>query len=120
MTVYRAPTEQERTLLRIVTLGYPELEAQIECCEVAEYDPPGYCDVHVLSGPPCPGPDHCDGPSLSIKIPMIAYIETILWIDERGMLANIEFVSYMGPADGVYEAFIRGAADGTLVYKKDD
>ena len=46
------PTADEHSFLRIVTRGYPELEAQVESCEVSAYDPAGYCDVRVGSGPP--------------------------------------------------------------------
>src|SRR5579884_3823298 len=52
---YRAPTELEREFLRVCTRGYPELEAQIESCEVADYDATGWCDVRVLKGPPLLG-----------------------------------------------------------------
>lgn len=113
---FHTPTTEELAFLRIVTRGYPELQAQIESCEVADYDPDGYCDVRVLSGPPSPEIDHCDGPSLLTCEPNLRSTETILWID-RGMLASVEIVEYPISSDGVYARYIEGDRDSKLTYR---
>ena|SRR5260370_10906298 len=120
MTNFRTPTEQERAFLRIVTSGYSELRAQVESCEVADYDPDGYCDVRVLTGPPSPIRDHCNGPSLQTGIQATPIVETILWIDGEGMLDNVEFVSFGEPLDAMYERFISAAVEAKLSYNSHD
>lgn len=116
MTDFRTPTADERSFLRIVTLGYAELEAQIESCDVADYDPDGYCDVRVAAGPPSPVHEHCDGPSLITGVEDRPIIETLLWINHEGMLDTIEFIQAGERFENIYLLFIRAAADAALIY----
>lgn len=113
---FHTPTTEERAFLRIVTRAYPELRAQIESCEVADYDPDGYCDVRVLSGPPSPEVDHCDGPSLVTYEPHLRTAETILWISASGMLNTIEIMEYPSSSDDIYQYYIEGDRDSQLTY----
>jgi hypothetical protein len=117
MTNFRSPTTEERAFLRIVTFGHPELEAQIESCEITDYDPDGYCDVRVRCGPPSRIGEACDGPSLLIGDKREPLIQTMLWTNNEGMLDTIEFLVLPGGSDkNIYERYIRAAADGNLVY----
>lgn len=110
---YRPPSEKELAFLRIVTRGYPDLEVQIESCEVEEYDETGYCNVRVLDGPR--GDDGmADGPSLTTDA---FHIETILWFRDNGWLDSVEVIEYATTSTGeVYQTFIDGAAASALVY----
>ena len=117
---FHAPTELERAFLRAVTDGYPELREQIESCLVADYDSTGYCDVHILAGPPTPKRMHrYNGPSLVNDAPDSPLIETILLVDQRGFLDNVEIVDYGGQRDDVYQAFVTAAAESRLTYHVD-
>jgi hypothetical protein len=111
-----APNEVERSFLQIVTLGYPELHAQVMSCEVDDYDLDGYCDIHVISGPSAPVKGSCDGPSLR-EATNLPEIDTILWINDEGFLENVEVVGYGAPVDNIYERFIEGARASKLRYK---
>ncbi len=113
---FHVPNEAEQSFLRLVTLGYPELQAQITSCEVDDYDPDGYCDIHVISGPPSPVKGSCDGPSLH-EAPNLPEIDTILWINNEGFLLNVEIVGYGVPVNNIYERFIEGARASKLRYK---
>lgn len=113
---FRAPNEVERSFLQIVTLGYPELEAQVMSCEVDDYDSDGYCDIHVISGPPSPVKGSCDGPSLR-EAPHLPEVDTILWINNEGLLESVEIVGYGAPVDNIYERFVEGAKASKLRYK---
>ena len=114
---FHTPTAEELAFLRIVTRAYPELQAQIESCEVADYDPDGYCDVRVLSGPIAPQRDHCDGPSFVTYEPQLRTTETILWISEHGMLKSIEIVEYPRSFDNVYRRYIEADRNSQLTYR---
>jgi hypothetical protein len=117
---FHAPTELERAFLRIVTVGYPELQAQVESCVVADYDPDGYCDIRISNGPPSPKRrGYCQGPSLETGIPRSPLIETLLWINEDGMLVNIEFLEVGEPIGDIYQHFVVGAAESKLRYQHD-
>ncbi len=116
---YRAPTDLERAFLRVVTLGFPELEKQIECCEVAPYDPTGWCYVRVDCGPPLPIHNPADGPSLSSDDPNHPFIEILLWTNDDGMLKWVEIVDY-GPKptlENAYQLFVDAAKSGRLGYR---
>ena len=114
---FHSPTTEELAFLRIVTRAYPELQAQVESCEVADYDPDGYCDVRVLSGPASPEIDHCDGPSLVTYEPHLRTTETILWISARGMLDTIEIIEFPRTFDNVYKRYIEGDRDSKVTYR---
>jgi hypothetical protein len=108
--LYRSPTDLERAFLRVVTRGYPELESQIESCEMADYDPTGWCYVRVRGGTPSPIHQYADGPSLITgerRLPDLC-LETILWTNEQGILHTIEIVNYL---DSVVENPLRAFVD---------
>jgi hypothetical protein len=111
-----APNGVERSFLQLVTLGYPELQAQETSYEVDNYDPDGYCDVRVISGPPSPVKGSCDGPSLH-DAPNLPGIHTILWINDEGFLDNIEIVGFGESVNNIYKRFIEGARASKLRYK---
>jgi hypothetical protein len=115
-TEYHTPTAAELAFLRIVTRGYPELEAQVELCEISAYDPTGYCDVRVRSGPPFRR-ERVDGPSLVVHDSGPRFIETLLWLNEDGFLDNIEVIEYSDRTDNVYGRFIESARNGNLTYR---
>jgi hypothetical protein len=111
---YHPPSEKELAFLRIVTRGYPNLEAQVESCEVEEYDETGYCNVRVLAGPRIEN-DMANGPTLVVDG---VFIETILWFRDNGWLDSVEVVEYAPINVGdVYQAFIDAVAMSTLVYR---
>jgi hypothetical protein len=116
---YRAPTELESAFLRVVTQGFPELESQIESCEVTDYDPTGWCYVHVTCGPPSPTANPVDGPTLKTGDPNNPFVETILWTNDAGMLKSVEVVEYgRGPSpDNPYELFVEAAKSRRLDYR---
>jgi hypothetical protein len=117
---FRAPTELELAFLRAVTDGYPELREQIESCLVADYDPDGYCDVQILGGPPTPRRmAQYEGPSLVSDIPDSPLVDTILWVDQRGFLDNVEIVDYGARRDDAYQRFVTAAAESRLTYHVD-
>ena len=90
---FHKPTEPERAFLRLVTFGYPELAAQIENCEVDDFDLDGYCDIRIMSGPPSATKNTMyDGPSLVPELPYKPSIETILWVDDSGYLSSVEVI----------------------------
>lgn len=113
---YHTPTAEELSFLRIVTRGYPELEAQVESCEVSAYDPAGYCDVRVGSGPPFRR-ERVDGPSLGIQDSGPRFVETLLWMNEDGFLNTIEVIEYPDFMGNVYERYIESARDAHLTYR---
>ena len=115
-TEYHAPTAEELAFLRIVTRGYPELEAQVESCEISAYDPTGYCDVRVGSGPPFRR-EHVDGPSLGIQDSEPRFIEILLWMNEDGFLITIEVMEYPDFTENVYGRYIESARNGNLTYR---
>ncbi len=116
---FHEPTELERAFLRIVTLDYPESAAQIENCEVDDYDLTGYCDVRICSGTPSHAKNAmCDGPSLPAQPPCIPLVDTILWIDDSGYLRSIEVVVYGEPLDDVYQRFVKAASRAELQYHR--
>lgn len=107
---YHTPTGLERAFLRVVTTGYPELQRQVEACEVDDYDEDGYCDVHVLVGPPSPiVSGQADGPRLVPSTPSEPFAEIILWTDERGMLSTVEIVDFGSGLATPYQAFTAAA-----------
>ena len=115
---FHKPTEPERAFLRLVTFRYPELAAQIEDCEVDDFDLEGYCDVRVMSGPPSVTKNTMlDGPALAAELPQNSDIETILWVDDSGYLSSVEFISFEQCFDDVYERFVEAARRGVLRYK---
>jgi hypothetical protein len=113
---FHAPNEVEQSFLQLVTLGYPELQAQATSCEVDDYDPDGYCDVHVISGPPSRCKGSCDGPSLR-EAPNLPEVDSILWINDEGFLESVEIVGYGLPVNDIYKRFIDGAMASKLRYK---
>jgi len=113
---FHAPDDQERAFLRTVTKGYPELQAQVESCKVDQYDPEGYCDVLVISGPPSPIADSCDGPSL-FDDPSLPEVDTILWINDVGFLDSVEIVGYGSLLNSIYQRFGDAAKASRLRYR---
>jgi hypothetical protein len=113
---FHTPNDREQAFLRIVTIGYPELQAQIESCEVDDYDPDGYCDVRVISGPPLSIKEQCEGPSL-LDEPTLPEVDVILWISNVGFLDSVELVGYGSPLRDIYERFIDAAKVSKLRYK---
>ena len=100
---YRMPTDRERCFLVILTHGHPELERQVESCEISDYDPTGYYEVCVISGPPVPQPAYhhpIDGPAV-MGNPKYPLFEVLLWINDRGLLDSIEILEVR--ADGMAE-----------------
>lgn len=83
--------------MRVVTHGFPELEKQIECCEVADYDPTGWCCVRVTRVPPSPIVNPADGPTVRTGDPKNPFLEIILWTNIAGMLKSAEIVDYGAP-----------------------
>jgi hypothetical protein len=117
---FRTPTDLERAFLRAVTEGYPELREQIESCLVADYDPDGYCDVKVLSGPAMPKRiAQYVGPSLLNDMPGSSLVDSILWVDDHGFLNNVEIVDYGARRDDIYQRFVTAAAESRLTYHLD-
>jgi hypothetical protein len=116
---YRAPTALELAFLRAVTLGFPELADQIESCEVADYDPTGWCYVRVISGQPSRVVNPIDGPTLTTGDPNNPFVEIILWTNDDGMLKSVEIVDYgLGPShDDPYKLFADAAKGGRLEYR---
>ncbi|HEV2738724.1 MAG TPA: hypothetical protein VGU66_09110 [Candidatus Elarobacter sp.] len=115
-TEYHTPTAEELSFLRIVTRGYPELEAQVESCKISAYDPTGYCDVQVASGPPFRR-ELVDGPSLGVQDSEGRFIEILLWVNEDGFLKTIEVMEYPDFMEDVYERYIESARNGNLTYR---
>jgi hypothetical protein len=117
---YRVPTDLELAFLRIVTRGFPELAEQIESCEVADYDPTGWCYVCATWGPPSPIANPADGPTLKTGDPNHPFVEIILWTNDGGMLKSVEIVDYgLGPSlDNPYQLFVDAAKSGRLDYRK--
>jgi hypothetical protein len=116
---FHPPSELERAFLRAVTDGHRELREQIESCLVADYDPDGYCDVKILGGPPSPKRmDKYMGPSL-VNGPNSPLVDSILWVDERGFLDNVEIVEYGARSGDVYERFVSAATESRLTYHLD-
>jgi hypothetical protein len=127
---YHSPTELERGFLRVVTRGYPELQEQIESCEISDYDVVGFCYVNVLAGPPSPELFMAKGPVLDLTQidrhlleitndlrmadPKMDCVIVSLTTDRAGMLSDIEVVSY---GDGYvvdpYRLFVDAAASGS-------
>jgi hypothetical protein len=107
-TLYHTPSELEQQFLRVVTRGYPELELQIEACEVADYDPDGWLKVRVTNGPRIakrmvPGPFLQRG-----DYEFIPLIDINL-LARDGLLNEIEFVDYGVPAEDPYRSFVDAA-----------
>lgn len=116
---YRTPSELELVFLRAVTRGYPELEKQIESCEVADYDPAGRCYVHSTGGPPSAIVNPADGPTLDAREPHKLHVDILLWTNEAGMLKAVEIVDYgtLPPSLGrPYQLFVDAAKRGCLEY----
>lgn len=116
---YRTPSELELVFLSVVTRGYPELEKQIESCEVADYDPAGWCYVHSTGGPPSAIVNPADGPTLDTREPHKLHIDILLWTNEAGMLKTVEIVDYgtLPPSLGhPYQLFLEAAKRGCLEY----
>ncbi|MGH3573631.1 MAG: hypothetical protein ACRDUW_17710 [Pseudonocardiaceae bacterium] len=113
---FHDPDAVELAFLRIVTHGYLELTAQIESCEVDDFDSTGYCDVHVISGPSLGRGAMCDGPSLVDREDQ-SETDTILWVNDSGYLYSIEIVGYGQPLGDVYARFIKAASCAQLRYK---
>lgn len=107
--MYRLPTNLEREFLRVITRGYPELERQIESCEIADYDPVGWCNVHVIEGPPSPIRFMAEGPTLLMVDPQM-FIEILIWTNEIGMLSKIEIVEYGSHLDDPYATFVAASS----------
>jgi len=107
---YRVPTQEERAFLRVVTRGYSELEAQAESCEIADYDPDGWCHVRVREGQSAAMRGHVDGPTLQTDEPVKTFVETILWTNEAGLLSTVEIVDYLKVLGEPYRAFLEAAA----------
>ncbi len=113
--MYRVPTELEQAFLRVVTRGYADLESQIGTCEIAEYDPLGWCDIHVLGGPPSQIRHNAEGPSMQTGRSDVPLIGTIMWTDVAGMLESIEIIEYgvgrlFGDDEPPYRLFVDAAA----------
>lgn len=108
---YHPPTEVEREFLRIVTRGYLELEHQTESCEISEYDATGWCYVPVLDGPPSPIQYRypADGPRFLTGDSIVPFVETLLWTNDAGMLAEIEIIEYGDSRDDPYRVFAEAA-----------
>lgn len=76
--------------LRVVTRGNFELATQVEYCEIADYQL-GICDIHVHQGPPSRmAGQKIFGPALRTGMPKTPLIETMLSIDNSGMLTSVE------------------------------
>jgi len=116
--VFRPTTEVERAFLRVVTSGHPEIESQIESCQIADYDSSGWCDVLVSDGRPSPEGYHVDGPQLKRGDPEnpSLYFSTMFSLDDNGMLTAIEFIVYRGVLVNPYETVLEAKANGELVY----
>ncbi len=116
---FRDPTDIERSFLRIASRGHAEIERQIESCRVADYDPTGWCDVLVLTGPPSPIRFHADGPALrrgDSEYPDL-FVQTMLNVNEAGMLESVEIVHYAGTMPATpYGLFVEAAHRNELVY----
>jgi hypothetical protein len=102
---YRTPSDRERRFLRILAHGHPELEGQVESCEISEYDPTGYYQIRVLGGPPAPQPAHhpIDGPAVTGN-PKVPLFTVLLWTDERGLLYSIEILEVRAGGAKEYDA----------------
>jgi hypothetical protein len=116
---YRAATDLEYQFLKVVTRGFPELAEQVERCEVAEYDPTGWCCVRVTCGPSSPIVNPASGPTLKTDDPDHPFVEILLWTNGAGSLERVEIVDY-GPAasiDNPYTLFVEAAKRGRLKYR---
>ena len=120
MRAYRRPTELEREFLGVATRGYPLLEAQVEDCEIAEYDPTGWCYVRVLEGMPFYARP-AQGPRLETGNAADPFYELLLWTNAMGLLEHIEIVEYgLGHSSTrPYELFVAAArgTGGRLTFK---
>ena len=116
---YHPPSALELAFLRTVTRGYPELQKQIESCEVADYEPTGWCSVYSAGGPPSNTVNPAQGPSLNTGEPDNLNLEALLWTNEAGMLKAVEIVDYgiPGAPSHPYELFVDAARRGCLEYE---
>jgi len=116
---YHAPTDIELAFLRVVARGFPELEKQIESCEVAHYDPTGWCYVRAICGPPSPIVNPGEGPALRTDDPNNPFVEVLLWTNDAGMLKSVEIVEYgCGPSlHKPYQLFVDAANSACLEYR---
>ena len=116
---YRRPTELEKDFLRVATRGYPLLENQIEDCEIADYDPTGWCYVRVLEGMPFSARP-AQGPKLRMDDPAMTFVELLLWTNEAEMLECVEVVEYGsgGFSEPPYRVFVDASSNvgGRLEY----
>jgi len=118
---YRPPTDLELTFFRIVTRGFPELEAQIELCQIADYDPEGWWHVRAIDGPPLLLGNPLDGPSLHIHEPADRYLQILIWTTRRGMLHLLEVLDTTEKGDTLEQhelvrAYIDADLAGRLQY----
>jgi len=94
MRPYRSPTDLEQAFLRVITRGYPDLESQIEPCEIAEYDPLGWCHIRTVGGRPSQIRHNAEGPQVQTGRSDVPLIGTIMWTNIAGMLESIEILEY--------------------------
>jgi hypothetical protein len=117
---FRPPTELELTFFRIVTRGFPEYEAQIERCEIADYDPDGWWQMRAIDGPPLIGAP-LDGPSLEIRDPEWRYLEVLIWTTRQGLLDCLEILDTTEKGDTLGQAdlirvYLDAESEGRLKY----
>jgi hypothetical protein len=116
--MFRDPTADEQAFLQIVSFGYAEISEQVKACQVAEYDPTGWCDVRILTGPPSPIRFRAPGAAIRRGDPENPeiYIDTILNVDVEGFLENVEILVYVGRIEKTpYEIFVKSAMRGELL-----
>ncbi len=116
--VFHTPTEIELAFLRIVAQGYPEIEQQVAHCQITDYNLTGWCDVNVLAGPSSPIRYLAPGPAARTVGPDGSefFVDTILTVNDAGMLYTVEIVVYLGLVDAPYAMFVEAARAGHLTY----
>jgi hypothetical protein len=120
-TLHR-PTELEVAFLRTITRGYPELEAQIESCELSDYDPVGYYAVHVSESSSVPASlaeRPVQGPAINFdklpqpKIVMIGE-PTVFLVAKHGASQRVPYTEPAEPKIGMVEILFWTDDDGML------
>ncbi len=109
---FHKPTQLELAFLRVITRGYAELEAQVEVCELSQYDPIGYYDVRIDESATVAASTRkrpIQGPSITYtnlpqpKIAMIGEPTVLLVSKHDGSSRRIPYVEPAEPKMGMVE-----------------
>lgn len=89
---FKPPTEVERAFLRVVTLGYPIVELQVETCLISEWDGL-FLTVRVFDGAPLVHSEEplgpIPGPTVATNRDDVYALESNFSINDGGMLVGI-------------------------------